>query len=53
MLQVGPHEFTTTDARRTFANLGLMWAMHVQGIDDVPQAAIGQANRIVDRRSRS
>ena len=49
MLQVGPHEFTTTDARRTFANLGLMWAMHVQGIDDVPQAAIGQANRIVDR----
>ena len=49
MHQVGPHEFTTTDARRTFANLGLMWSMYVQGIDDVPSTAIERATGIVGR----
>ena len=49
MHQVGPYEFTTTDARRTFANLGLMWSMYIDGIDAVPEAARRCAIDVADR----
>ena len=53
MHEVGPHVFTTTDARRTFANLGLMWSMLVRGLDDVPPEAIDRAADVARRLGRA
>jgi MOSC domain-containing protein YiiM len=43
MINLGPYEFTDTDAHRTFINLGELWAHLIHGCDHVPVAALGEA----------
>jgi MOSC domain-containing protein YiiM len=49
MYEVGPHRYTTNDARRTFALAGHLWRHHVHGLTDVPRAATEAADSIADR----
>jgi MOSC domain-containing protein YiiM len=43
MINLGPYEFTDTDAHRTLTNLGELWAHLIHGCDPVPVAALGEA----------
>lgn len=47
MINLGPYEFTDTDAHRTFTNLGELWAHLIHGCDPVPVAALGEAIELV------
>lgn len=49
MYRVGPHEFTATDAERTFANLGELWRGYVHHLDVVPEDARTRALEVAAR----
>lgn len=46
---VGPHTFTGTDARSTFAALGALWRGYVLDLDRVPELAVERASAVATR----
>jgi MOSC domain-containing protein YiiM len=48
MIYLGPYEFTQTDAHRTFALLGDLWAHLIHGAPEVPIAACGEALAVAE-----
>ncbi len=45
MITLGPYSFTTTDALRTFGNLGGLWESMMEGRSSASAAALGEALR--------
>jgi MOSC domain-containing protein YiiM len=48
MINLGPYEFSDTDAHRTFALLGDLWDHMTHGISEVPLAACGEALAVAE-----